>query len=128
MWDSPTHVLKGKIDKLESRTDVYFFVGYPRGTKGDLFYRPKDQKVIVSTNTRFLKEYYVMNHKPKSRIVLEELREDKSSHISLVPIVQDEASQDRVIDIPLPRRNGRNVVIQVDNETQCANTINSLIP
>ena len=41
-WGSPAHVLKGKINKLESRIDVYFFVGYPRGTKGGLFYCPKD--------------------------------------------------------------------------------------
>ena len=30
IWGSPTHVLKGKTDKLESRTNVYFVVGYPR--------------------------------------------------------------------------------------------------
>ena len=42
IWGSPTQVLKGKANKLKSRTDVYFFVGYSRGTKGGLFYCPKD--------------------------------------------------------------------------------------
>ena len=64
-------MLKGKTDKLEPRTEVCFLVGYSRGTKGGLFYSPKDQKVIVSTNAQFLEKDYVMNHKPRSRIVLE---------------------------------------------------------
>ena len=42
IWDSPAHVLKGKADKLESKTNACFFVGYLRGTKGGLFYCPKD--------------------------------------------------------------------------------------
>ena len=80
-------MLKGKTYKLEPRTEVYFLVGYLRGTKGGLFYSPKDQKVIVSTNARFLEEDYVMNHNPRSRIVLEELRGDRPIQTSLIPIV-----------------------------------------
>ena len=41
-WGSSTHMLKGKMDKLKSRIDIYFIVGYPGGTKSGLFYRPKD--------------------------------------------------------------------------------------
>ena len=52
------------------------------GTKGGLFYCPKDQKVIVSTNARFLKDDYVINHKPKSKTILEELRGDRLGHTS----------------------------------------------
>ena len=78
---------------MELRTNVCFFIGYHRGTKGGLFYYPKDQKIIVSTNARFLEEDYVMNHKSRSRIVLEELRGDKLTHNSSIPIVQ-EAPQD----------------------------------
>ncbi|XP_057481980.1 uncharacterized protein LOC130768889 [Actinidia eriantha] len=127
IWNSSAYMLKGKADKLESRTDVCFFVGYPRKTKGGLFYCPKDHKVIVSTNARFLEDDYVMNHKSKSRIVLEELRRDRLTHNSSIPIVQEEAPQDRVIDIPLPRCSGRNVVTQVDTETQHADTIKTLV-
>ena len=71
IWGSLSHVLKGNTDKLESRIEVCFFIGYPRGTKGGLFYSLKDQKVIVSTNATFLEEDYVIDHKPRSRIVLE---------------------------------------------------------
>ena len=36
------HVLKGKSDKLQFKTEVVFFVGYPKGTIGGLFYSHKD--------------------------------------------------------------------------------------
>ena len=116
-------MLKGKTYKLESRTEVCFLVGYPRGTKGGLFYSPKDQKVIVSTNARFSEEDYVMNHKPRSRIVLEELRGDRPVQTSLIPIVQEETPQESVLNIPLPHRSGRIIETRVDAEP-CSPTIN----
>ena len=54
IWGSQAHVLKGNTDKLEPRTEVCIFIGYPRGIKGGLFYNPQDRKVIVSTNAQFL--------------------------------------------------------------------------
>ena len=68
------HVLKRDPSKLEARTDVCLFVGYPKGIKGYLFYDSKDEKVIVSTNARFLEEDYMIDNKPRSKAVLEELR------------------------------------------------------
>ena len=37
IWGCPAHVLKRKSDKLQSKTEVVFFVGYPKGTIGGLF-------------------------------------------------------------------------------------------
>ena len=54
IWGSPSHVLKSDPSKLEARLEVCLFVDYPRGTKGYLFYDPKEQRVLVSTNARFL--------------------------------------------------------------------------
>ena len=31
IWGCPAHVLKGKSDKLQSKIEVVFFVGYPKG-------------------------------------------------------------------------------------------------
>ena len=42
IWGSPAHVLKRDPSKLEARSEVCLFVGYPRGTKGYLFYHPKE--------------------------------------------------------------------------------------
>jgi len=77
--------------------------------KGGLFYSPKNQKVIVSINTQFLEENYMMNHKPRSIVVIEELRKYISTHASSIPIVQEDTSQVR--DISLPRRSERIVVL-----------------
>ena len=49
-------------------------MGYPRGTKGYLLYDPKEQRVLVSTNARFLEQDYMLNKKPRSKVVLDELR------------------------------------------------------
>ena len=73
IWGAPAHVLRKDPNKLESRTEVCMFVGYPKGTRGGLFYSPSDKKVIVSTHAIFLEEDYISNFKPKSKIILEEL-------------------------------------------------------
>ena len=73
IWGAPAHVLRKDPNKLESRTEVCMFVGYPKGTRGGLFYSPSDKKVIVSTHATFLEEDYISNFKPKSKIILEEL-------------------------------------------------------
>ena len=77
IWWCLAHVLKGKTGKLEPRTEVCMFVGYPKGTRGGLFYSPSDKKVFVSTNATFLKDDYMKNFKPCSKVVLEELHSDQ---------------------------------------------------
>ena len=115
IWGCPAHVLNKNATKLDSRTEVRLFVGYPRGTKGYLFYSPKDRDVIVSTNARFLEEDYIMNHKPMSSIVLEELVGGTDN--PNMPIVQVEQplvnAQPVTNTAPEPRRSGR-VVRQPD--------------
>ena len=74
IWDSPAHVLKRDSSKLDARSEVCRFMGYPRGTKGYLFYDPKEQRVIVSTNARLLEQDYMLDNKPSSKVILNELR------------------------------------------------------
>ena len=50
------------------------FVGYPKGTKSYLFYDPMEKWVLVSTNPRFLEEDYMIDNKPRSKVVLDDLR------------------------------------------------------
>ena len=68
-------MLKGKYDKLQSKIEVVFFVGYPKGTIGGLFYSHKDNKVFVSTNANFFENDYMNDFTPKSRVVLVEMNE-----------------------------------------------------
>ena len=46
IWGCPAHVLKGKHDKLEAKTEVCMFLGHSKETKGYLFYNHKDNKVF----------------------------------------------------------------------------------
>ena len=77
IWGCPAHVLKGKTEKLESRSELCLFVGYPKETRGGLFYSPSEKKVFVSTNATFLEYDYMNNYKPRSKIVIEELLSDE---------------------------------------------------
>ena len=54
---------------------MVFFVGYPKGTVGGLFYSHKNNKVFASTNARFLENDYMNDYTPRSRIVLAEMNE-----------------------------------------------------
>nr|XP_009790744.1 PREDICTED: uncharacterized protein LOC104238152 [Nicotiana sylvestris] len=51
VWGCPAHVLKGKADKLDSRTEVCIFIGYPKGTKGGLFYCPNEKEELSNEVT-----------------------------------------------------------------------------
>ena len=75
IWGCPTHVLKGKPDKLEPKSEVCLFVGYSKETGSYLFYSCNDNKVFVSTNAKFLEYDYMNNFTPKSRVVLAEMNE-----------------------------------------------------
>ena len=118
IWGSPAHVLNPDAAKLEPRSEVCLFVGYPRGTKGGLYYSPKDRKVFVSAHARFLEEDYIIEHKPTSRIVLEEMRGDPPTprpKPSVVPVVTEEDTQTPVTNTDTntpvePRRSGRVIV------------------
>ena len=77
IWGSPTHVLKPKADKMDSRSEVCMFLGYPKGTRGGLFYSSQDRKVIVSTHFTSLQEDYMNNFKPNSKVILKELSGDQ---------------------------------------------------
>ena len=72
-------MLVQKTSKLASRSKLCPFVGYPKGTKGYVFYSPFDNKIFVSTNAKFLEEDFMKNAKPRSRLVLEKLSKEGSS-------------------------------------------------
>ena len=61
---------KRKDEQVGTKSKVRYFIGYPKGTFGWYFYDPREQKVFVSTNSIFLEDDYIMNHKPKGRIDL----------------------------------------------------------
>ena len=76
---------------MESHTEMCMFIDYPKGTRGEIFYNPKDHKVVVSTHATFLEDDYMNNFKQRSKVVLEELDSvldplETSNFPSLFPI------------------------------------------
>ena len=67
-------------------------VGYPKETRGYLFYSCKDNKVFVSTNAKFLENDYMNNFTPRSRVVLA-----KMSEPVIEQLIIDETRNDVVI-------------------------------
>ncbi|TYJ96919.1 gag/pol protein [Cucumis melo var. makuwa] len=54
IWGCPKHVLVTNPKKLELRSRLCQFVGYPKETRGGLFFDPQENRVFVSTNATFL--------------------------------------------------------------------------
>ena len=44
---------------------------------GGFFYSPKDNKVLVSKNARYLEDDHIRNYKSNNKVVLEELDTDE---------------------------------------------------
>ena len=44
IWGYPAHVLLQNLKKLEHRSKLCLFVGYPKETKGGLFYGPQENR------------------------------------------------------------------------------------
>ncbi|XP_075499086.1 uncharacterized protein LOC142537461 [Primulina tabacum] len=89
IWGCPANVLRGKTGKLEPRSEVCIFVGYPKGTRGGLFYNATENKVFLSTNATFLEHKYIADFKPRSKVVLEELLADEISPIPTKVVEQE---------------------------------------
>ena len=124
VWGCPAHVLnRGKIEKLDSRTEVCLFIGYPKGTRGGIFYNPRDKKVFVSTHATFLEYEYINDFRPRSKVLLEDVLENESQDDMTRVVNKDTDSMTtRVVDIDtetndttnfsgqkviVPRRSGR---------------------
>ena len=105
-------MLKNKTTKLEPRSHVCLFVGYPKETRGGFFYNPEDNKVFVSTNAIFLEEDYMKEFKPRSKVLLEELLAGTTSEPlsnvdkDITPSASESQMQVYQKTMP-PRRSGR---------------------
>ena len=73
IWRCPTYVFKGNTRKLDTESELYYFIGYPKITKSWLFYNPREHIVLVSTNAIFLEDDYMMDQKSNDRFDLREL-------------------------------------------------------
>ncbi|WP_036673399.1 DDE-type integrase/transposase/recombinase, partial [Pediococcus pentosaceus] len=74
IWGCPAYVKQAVGGKLDSRSTLCYFVGYPKNSVGYYFYHPTETKVFVSRNATFLEKEFLLDRKGKM-IELEEIRE-----------------------------------------------------
>ena len=103
-------MLKGNPDKLEARSKLVYFIGYPKGTKGYQFYDHKEHTIMISTHVVFLEEDYMKTEGCRD-FKLEEISEDIPSY----PIQQESQPVIQTPSIPtpvssqMPQRSGRSI-------------------
>ena len=91
IWSCPTHVLVTNFKKLEKCLRLCQFVGYPKETRGGLFFDPHENRVFVSTTATFLEEDHMKDHKLWRKLVLSKATDESIR-------VVDEASPSSRID------------------------------
>ena len=52
----PAYILKHSSNKLDAKSELCWFIGYPKGTRGYYFYSKSNMKVFLSINAKFMKE------------------------------------------------------------------------
>ena len=97
------YVLKQSSDKLDAKSKLCWFVGYPKGTRGYNFYNKPNMKLFVSTNAKFMEEEYIKNHIIRDMNECIENTEFPSIQDNVVPV----DPQPIIPDTPnMPRRSG----------------------
>ena len=71
---------RGKTGKLDSKIEICLFIGYPKGTRGGIFYNPSEKKLFESTHATFLEHEYINDFKLRSKVLLEDVLERKSQN------------------------------------------------
>jgi hypothetical protein len=106
VWGCEAYVKHLMSDKLTSKSDKCFFVGYIRETKGYYFYNIAEGKVFVTRNDVFVGKEFL--YRVGVRCNLKEIQEtpkNVSSPIDPIQEVQDIVPLD--IEAPAPRRSIR---------------------
>ncbi len=69
------YVKRLRSDKLTSKSDKCFFVGYRKETKGYCFYKREEGKVFVAQHGVFLEKEFISKKDSESMVGLEEIQE-----------------------------------------------------
>ncbi|KAL0413066.1 UNVERIFIED_CONTAM: hypothetical protein Sradi_1508300 [Sesamum radiatum] len=118
---SPAYVKRLVGDKLDSRSNLCKFIGYPKETAGHYFYDSAKEKVFVSRNAVFLKKGFPSNSR-RDKVLIEESSEEPQHdsttsfeppvHTDSVPVLCRSTRESRV-----PKRYGFvGLTSQLDND------------
>ena len=95
LWGSPAYVNQTMSGKLEAKSDMCLFVGYPKETNGYQFFNSLEQKVFVSKHVMFMEKEFLL--------------EDGRSNVELVEVQNAQTYVDHLT--------GLEFVIYSDEET-----------
>ena len=82
-----------------------YFIGYPKGARGGIFYHPKEQKVLISTHARYLEDDCLMHQELSSTETLEEILSE--TPLTSVPDPETVDEPNIRLKTPESRRSGR---------------------
>jgi hypothetical protein len=82
IWGCEVFVKRPTSDKLGPKADKYFFVGYPKETKGYYFYYQSENKIIVAHHDIFLEKEFLTKESSGSNVILEEIQGTSHNTIS----------------------------------------------
>jgi hypothetical protein len=108
VWGCEAYVKHLMSDKLATKSEKCFFVGYPRETKGYYFYNKVEGKVFIARNGVFMEKEFHFKGVSGSKVQFEEIHETpKNVSASTNPIqeVQDVVPPD--VEARAPRRSIR---------------------
>lgn len=80
IWKCPAYVKQAVRDKLDSRSILYYFMGYTKNSIRYYYYNFKKIEVFVSRYVTFLEKEFLLNRKGRM-IELEEVRENSTIEI-----------------------------------------------
>ena len=108
VWGCPAYVKCLITDKLGPRSEKYYFIGYPKESKGYYFYQPNEQKVFVGLKAIFLEKEFLSEGTVASKVELDEVQQVENLTRQIEPIELEliRSAQEPSSSAP-PRRSGR---------------------
>ncbi|KAL0439388.1 UNVERIFIED_CONTAM: hypothetical protein Slati_2421800 [Sesamum latifolium] len=97
VWGSPTYVKRLVGDKLDSRSSLCRFIGYPKETAGYYFYDSAEQKIFASRNAVFLEKDFPSDSRCDEVLIEESSEEPQHDSTTLFePTIHTDSVQSSV--------------------------------
>ncbi|KAL0402064.1 UNVERIFIED_CONTAM: hypothetical protein Slati_4236300 [Sesamum latifolium] len=105
VWGSPAYVKRLVGDKLNSRSSLCRFIGYPKQTMGYYLYDPTEQKIFISRNAVFFEKGFPSDNRRDEVLIEEssgELHHDTTTsfeptvHTNGVPVLRRSTRESRI--------------------------------
>ena len=106
IWGCSAYIKKLITDKLESRSIMGRFVGYPKDNLGYYFYIPSEQTIVISRDVVFLENQFIQEVGKERNIELDE-ESSKDQQNDTMEIDQTHSEPELVKSTKTSRRSSR---------------------